>query len=333
MPANLTPEYRKAEQAYREAKTDEERLACLEEMLACIPKHKGTEKMQADLKQRIARLRSKPSSSQAGARQRDIFHVERSGAGQVVLLGLPNSGKSALVGALSKGRVTVADYPFATHAPVPGMAHYEDVPIQLVDMPPFTPGSMVPGMMGAYRAADVILIVVDLAAPDALEQLEACLDVLARRGIAPVGRPVGHDERDAEDRQLKTALIAGTKADVEGAGETFDALAELYDGRLPMVRVSAHEARSLRQLTARLFDLLQVVRVYCKEPGEEPDLEVPFVLGRGSTVVDLARAVHREFPDKLQYACVWGSAKFDGLQVTRDHVLEDGDIVELHVAG
>jgi len=331
MPANLTPEYRNAEQAYREAKTDDERLAALERMLSVIPKHKGTDHLQGDLKRRIAKLKQRPTT-RAGARQRDVFHVERSGAGQVVLMGLPNCGKSALVGALTKARVTVADYPFATHAPAPGIAHHEDVPIQLVDMPPLTPESLMPGMMGAYRAADIILILVDLGADDALEQLETCLGVLASRNIVPTNRRVGRDQRDDEARQLKTTVVVGTKSDAEGAAEILETLRELYGERLPILAVSATMGQGLEALTARLFGLLEVVRVYCKQPGKPPDLEVPFVLPIGSTVVDMARAVHRDFPDRLKYACVWGSAKFDGQQVQRDHVLKDRDVIELHIA-
>jgi len=215
MPANLSPEYKHADEAYRAAKTDAERIACLEEMLACIPKHKGTEKMQADLKTRMAKMREHPTG-RAGARQRDIFHVEPGGAGQAVLLGLPNCGKSTLVGKLSNAKVTVTDYPFGTHGPVPGMAHHEDVPIQLVDMPPITPGSIVPGMMGTYRNCDVILIAVDLSAPDTLEQLEGCLSVLQDRNIVLVARRTQRDERDEEGHQLKTAVLVGTKDDVPG---------------------------------------------------------------------------------------------------------------------
>ncbi len=338
MPANLSPEYKKAEEVYRQAKTVEEKLAALEEMLACIPKHKGTEHMQADLKRRIAKLKEAPPVK-AGARTRDIFHIERGGAGQVVLMGLPNCGKSAIVGALTKAKVTIADYPFATHAPVPGMTFYEDVPIQLVDMPPVTPESVMPGMMGAYRAADIIAIVVDLAASDALEQLEACLDVLTKRNLVPVGRRVGRDERDEEGRQLKTALVLCTKADVPGAADTFEALRELYagspqpaTGALPMFAVSAKTHDGLPAFVAHVFRTLDVIRVHCKQPGKPPDMGAPFILPRGSSVLDMAREVHREFPEKLKYACVWGSAKFPGQQVQRDHILQDRDIVELHVA-
>ena len=361
MPANLSPEYKHADEAYRAAKTDAERIACLEEMLACIPKHKGTEKMQADLKTRMAKLREHPTGH-AGARQRDIFHVEPGGAGQVVLLGLPNCGKSALVGKLSNAKVTVTDYPFGTHGPVPGMTHHEDVPIQLVDMPPVTPDSVVPGMMGTYRNADIILIAVDLAAPDTLEQLEGCLEVLQDRNMLLVARRTGRDERDAEGHQLKTAVIVGTKDDVPGAADTFETLRELYgsagaspsqDGsagaspsqegsagaspsqgeRVPMFSVSANTGHNLTDLLAHLFRTLDVIRVYCKEPGKPPDMNVPFILPRGSTIMDMATAGHREFPERLKHACVWGSAKFPGQQVQRDHVLADRDIVELHLTG
>jgi ribosome-interacting GTPase 1 len=287
--------------------------------------------MQADLKRRIAKLKEAPAG-RAGARTRDIFHVERGGAGQAVLLGLPNCGKSALVAALTKAKVTVADYPFATHTPVPGMAFHEDVPIQLVDMPPFTPEAVPPGMMGAYRSADIIVVVVDLAAADALEQLDACLAVLTSRNLVPVGRRVGRDERDEEGRQPKTAVILGTKADLPGAADTFDALRDLYGERLPMFPVSATTRRGLDAFVAHLFTTLDVIRVYCKQPGKPADTGAPFILPRGSSVLDMAREVHREFPEKLKYACVWGSAKFPGQQVQRDHILQDRDIVELHVA-
>ena len=332
VPANLTPQYRKAEQAYREATSDAERLACLEDMLACMPKHKGTEKLQADIKRRIAKLREKPAT-RAGARQRDPFHVEPGGSGQAALIGAPNCGKSALVGALTKARVQVTDYPFATHGPVPGMAHHEDVPIQLVDMPPVAPDALPPGIIGAYRNADVILVVVDLAAPDALEQLDAGLQILADKNIHPVDRHTERLEHDDQGRHVKATLIVGTKHDVEGADETFQTLRELVDTQVPMLAVSATTGENLDKLLAHLFRTLEVIRVYCKVPGKPPDMEAPFILPRGSTVLDMARAVHREFPDRLKFACVWGSAKFDGQQVHRDHVLVDRDIVELHVAG
>jgi len=332
MPANLTPEYRKAEQAFREAKTDDEKTACLERMLAVIPKHKGTDHLQGDLRRRLAKLREMPTTK-AGTRRADPFHVEPGGGGQAVLMGLPNCGKSSIVGALTKARVNITDYPFGTHGPVPGMAHHEDVPIQLVDMPPIAPEALPSGMIGAYRNADIVLLVVDLAATDALEQLEACLGLLDDRAIRPVSHHTPRQERDEDGIQPKTTLIVGTKHDLPGADDTLDALRELYEGQLAILPLSATTGENLDELMATLFRLLEIIRVYAKVPGKPADMEQPFVLAQDSTVMDMARAVHRDFPDKLKFACLWGSAKFDGQQVQRDFVLSDRDVVELHVTG
>jgi len=330
MPANLTPEYKKAEQAYREAASDSERIACLEHMLACIPKHKGTDHLQGDLRRRLAKLKTAPKKK-AGARQVDPYHVERGGAGQAVLMGMPNSGKSSILARRTKARVNVTDYPYGTPAPVPGMAHHEDVPIQLVDMPPFMPGSVPSGMMGAYRSGDIILIVVDLAG-DALEELDACIDLLLDRCIQPVPGWADRDARDEEGRQPMTTLILCTKHDTAAGPDTFEVLGELYEGDLPMFPVSAETGDGLDAVLAHIFDMLRVLRVYSKEPGKPPDMKIPFVMPIGSTVLDMARSVHRDFPDRFKHACVWGSSKFDGQQVQRDFVLTDRDIVELHIS-
>ncbi len=144
MPANLTPEYEKAEKQFRQARTDEEKLEWLQEMLRVIPKHKGTDHMQADLKRRISQLR-KSAVKKGGVKGVDPFHVPKGGVGQVVLVGAPNAGKSALVAAVTSASVKVTEYPYATALPTPGMWAYEDVQIQLVDTPPMTPSTSLPG--------------------------------------------------------------------------------------------------------------------------------------------------------------------------------------------
>src|SRR5512137_1545115 len=137
MPANLTPEYEKAELRYKQATSDEERLAGLQAMLSAIPKHKGTEKMQADLKRRISQLRREEQQT-GHSKGPDPFHIPRSGAGQVALIGAPNCGKSSLLAATTHAAARVADYPFTTVLPQPGMWHQDDVQIELVDTPPLT---------------------------------------------------------------------------------------------------------------------------------------------------------------------------------------------------
>jgi len=143
MPANLTPDYLAAERDYKQAATPAERIAALERMLATVPKHKGTEKIQADLKRRLSQAR-KESTKKGAAHSVPFYLVEKEGAGQVVLLGPPNAGKSQLVAALTHAHPEVADYPFTTRLPTPGMMSYQNVQIQLIDLPPLSEEFMEP---------------------------------------------------------------------------------------------------------------------------------------------------------------------------------------------
>ena len=323
MPANLTPDYLRAERAFREAKSDAERIAALEEMYATIPKHKGTEKMQADIKRRLAKTRAaaEQKKSTGGV---DLFFVEKQGAGQAALVGTPNSGKSALVASLTKAHVNVAPYPFATHGPVPGMMAFEDIRIQLVDLPPVTAEGVVPGMVGTLRNAGVLLVCVDLAAADLLDQVDLCFGVLERRGLVPPGRPV------PEGGTAKPMLLVGTKADLPGAARNFEALRGLHADLATMVATSAETRQGLDELARRCFELLDIVRVYSKEPGKPPDMRMPFILKRGSTVLDMAAAVHRDIAAHLKRARIWGAGVYDGQPVEKHHVLADKDVIELH---
>jgi len=324
MPANLTPEYEKAERRFREAAGDEERLEALREMLRTVPKHKGTEKIQADIKRRISRLR-KAEGKRAASRGPDLFHVPKSGAGQVVLVGAPNAGKSMLVAACTNANVKVADYPYATAVPTPGMWTRDDVQIQLVDTPPVT-AEQVPGrLMGTIRLADVIALTVDLST-EPLEQAEMLLGLLEGRGLKL--RSVPRCDLDVEDPEQRSAVIMANKADLSPASDV-GVLRELYAGRLDVIAVSAATGEGMEALQQRLWELLSVVRVYTKQPGEPPDRNRPFTLPVGSTVEDLAREIHRELVDKMRFARIWGEGRFDGQQVHRIEELRDGDVVEI----
>ncbi|MBL7214053.1 MAG: 50S ribosome-binding GTPase [Phycisphaerae bacterium] len=323
MPANLTQQYKKAEERYKVASTDEDKLAALEEMLREIPKHKGTEHLQGDLKKRVSRLKAAMESGgqKGGTKHVDVFHVPKSGAGQVALVGMPNCGKSAILAALTHAPVHVADYPFATDKPVPGMALYEDVPIQLVDAPPITADFAPPGLVNTYRAADLLAIVIDLAGA-VLEQMEVCtayLDshklILEEGGDAHLGR--------------KTFVIA-TKADITSAG-TLETLKELTERPFEYIEISSETKAGQAVLMQRIFQMLDVVRVYAKKPHEEADMKEPFTLKCGSNVHDLAYHIHRELADKLKTARAWNSPKIhDGQNVPREHILSDKEIIELH---
>ncbi|HCC33672.1 MAG TPA: GTP-binding protein HSR1 [Clostridiales bacterium] len=313
MPANLTPEFREAEERFRSAQGGEEKLAALEAMLRAIPKHKGTEKMQADIKRRIAKLKAEAARRPATARQRAGRHVPREGAGQVVLVGPPNSGKSSLVAVVTNARPVVADYPFSTREPLPGMMPYENLQIQLVDMPPLAPGLTPPWIFGLIRGADAILLVFDLSDPALVEQAEDLKTLLAEGKVG-----------------LARAVIAGTRADIPGAADNLALLPEILGPDIPAVAISATRGDNLPVLQRRLFDALGVIRIYTRAPGKRPDLNAPFVLPLGTTLVEAAAAVHKDFALSLKFARVWGKGTFDGQMVQRDHVLHDGDVVELH---
>ena len=325
MPANLTPDYLQAEQRFKSAKTNEDKVKALEEMLATIPRHKGTEKMQADLKRRLSKLRAEQSRRPA-SRAGIMHRVEREGAGQVALVGPPNSGKSLLVRRFTHAMPEVADYPFTTRAPLPGMMPFEDVQVQLVDLPPVHPDFPESWLYQIIRNADAALLVVDLSDPDLLEDLETTLGQVANAKVQ-LSR---EDPPNAPGWLRKRTLLVANKIDAPGAQEDLEILRELYGARFPLARVSAETGEGLEPLRQAVFEMLELIRVYTKAPGKKLERTAPYVLKRGSRLIDLAAHVHQDFLTQLKYARVWGHGKFEGQMVNRDHLLEDKDVVELH---
>jgi ribosome-interacting GTPase 1 len=325
MPANLTPEYLEAERHFKSAKTTPEKIEALEEMFSTIPKHKGTEKMQADIKRRLAKLRneqSKRPTSRAGL----IYKVDKEGAGQLALVGPPNSGKSALVRALTHATPEVADYPFTTRAPQPGMMAFEDIQFQLVDLPPLHPELHESWVYQVVRNADAALLVVDLGDPDLLEDLETSLGEMVKAKVY-LGRG---DMPQATGWLAKRALLVANKRDLSGAEENLEVLRDLYGSRFDTVHVSAETGEALETLRRAVFEMLDLVRVYTKAPGHKLEATPPYVLPRGAHLIELAALVHHDFVTQLKYARVWGHGKFEGQMVNRDYLLADKDIVELH---
>ncbi len=321
VPANLTPQYHDAEERFKQAATTSERIAALEEMLRVIPKHKGTEKMQADLKRRLAKLRQTAQKEKAsGAGKKPVYYIEREGIGRVVVAGPPNSGKSELVSRLTHARPEVADYPFTTRIPTPGMMPFEDVQIQLVDMPPLAPEVYEPWQMAMIEQADTFLLMFDVNDIELLEQTEYVLQLFDQRGLSLAAR-------QAERR----ALVLGNKVDLPGGPANFETWLELFRERLDPRPFSVHSEADLMQLRRDLFLSLAVVRVYTKPPGAKLDpSQAPFVLKTGSTVLDAAAAVHKDLAAGFRFARIWGQGLYDGQMVERDHVLHDKDVIEIH---
>ena len=328
MPANLPPDYHKAEERFRAAKTTEEKIEALEEMLRIMPKHKGTDALQGDIKSRIAKLRKQPAKKTA--RATFSHHVPREGAGQIALVGPPNTGKSSLVAALTHAHPEVADYPFTTREPTPGMMPFEDIALQLVDLPPLSTEHIEHWVFDLIRHADLLWLVMD--GIDPLGEMDEVKSILGGHNLVPYpagGGPPAPDP-NAPTRIPKKALLVATGVDRPGVRDEITALDDILEHGWPVVGVSSVSGEGLEDLKRQTFGALGIVRVYTKQPGKPPDRGAPFTLPRGSTVGDLAERIHKDILAHLKFARVWGTKTFDGQTVPREHVLAEGDVIEIH---
>jgi len=314
MPANLPPQYFEAERRYREAKTDEEKLGCLQQMLAIMPKHKGTDKLQADLRRRISKLKKLASQRKKSSRRAPGFNVEKEGAGQLVLVGPPNVGKSQILASLTNANPEIAPYPFTTQKPLPGMMPYDHIQIQLVDVPPLSPEYMEFWVPGIVRNSDGVLLVADLSSDDLLDQTEMVIERLKQAKIN-----LERDERPIDPRDgiaHKKTLLLANKSDAQRARENLEILRDFYGRRFRVLSFSAATKSNLDDL---------------KREGKRPDYTDPIILKRGKTLTDAALSIHKDFARDLKYARIWGKEKYDGQKVQKDYPLQDEDVVEFHI--
>jgi ribosome-interacting GTPase 1 len=314
MPANLTPDYLAAEREYKSAESQGEKVSALERMLATLPKHKGTEKLYADLKRRLSQAR-KESAKKGAAHAAPFYTVEREGAGQIALVGPPNSGKSSLVAALTHAVPEVAGYPFTTRFPTPGMMAFENVQIQLVDLPAAAPEYMEPWLPQAVRNSTMSALVADPNDPEVLEHIEFIEGLYERH------------------RMAAPRLLVASKLDLPDAEANLAALADLYGERYRIVGVSVAEGGAgLDAFRRACFEALEIVRVYTKVPGKMAEFNKPYVMRRGLTVLDAARLVHKDFAERLKFARLFRrEGGHDGLMVERTHLVRDEDILEFHI--
>lgn len=326
MPTNLPPEYFEADKRYREASTPEEKILRLEELLSTIPKHKGTDHLRADLRNRLAKLKAASQTRKKSGSLASAFQIDKEGAGQVALLGPANTGKSSLLSALTNALPEISPAPFTTRLPTPGMLSVDRVPIQLIDTPPIDSPHLEPELYNLIRRADILLLVVDLQT-NPVQQLEETILNLEQHRIVPAHRAQHYP--DSRGLALKPMLVLANKCDDDELEELYTIFCQELAEEWPCLPVSALSGRNLGFMKQRLLAALDVIRVYAKPPGREPDLEAPFVLKKGSTVADLALKVHHDFYERLAFARVWGSSAFEGQMVQKDYLLQDGDIVEL----
>jgi uncharacterized protein len=330
MPANLTQQYLKAEAEYRRASSPEEELECLQVMLRELPKHKGTDKLNAELKQKISKVKKDLEAGKGKGKRPSGFKLLRQGAGRAVIVGGPNAGKSQLLRSLTRATPEVAPYPFTTREPIPGMMPWEDVNVQLVDTPPITSDVFDPVTQGLIRGADLALLVVDLGNDDGIDGLQAVLEHLNSTKTR-LAKESSLDENDVGLSYTRTLLVPN-KIDDAAAAERLELLHEFCPLDLPQFLVSAQHGTGLEDLRNAVYGALDVVRVYTKLPThKEPDYTRPFTVPRGGTLLDVALLIHKDMAQNLKHARVWGSYVHDGTAVKGDYVLHDKDVVELHV--
>ncbi len=328
MPTNLPPEYAKAEELYKAATSPQEKITRLEELISTVPKHKGTDKLRADLRKRLSKLKAASQSKKGVSRHVSAYQIDKEGAAQVTVIGPPNVGKSALVTALTNASPEVADFPCTTWTPTPGMMLVDYAPIQLIDTPPLQPDYVEPALMDLIRRSELLLLLIDLQA-DPLGQLEETIAVLSEHKIEPMIR---EDPADFVSGVFRIpVMVVVNKYDSPEFDENLEILQALLGEDWALIPVSASTGCNLDNLKHTIFKRLDLIRVYSKPPGEEPDRTAPFVLKKGSTVEDFAAKVHQDFFDQLKSARIWGSGSFQGQMVGRDHPLWDEDVIELRI--
>ena len=327
MPANLPPEYFEAEKRFKQASASSEKITALEDLISTIPKHKGTDKLRADLRRKLSQLRKDVISKKKGGRG-DLYVVQKEGASQIAIVGFPNTGKSSLLACLTNANPVIAEYPLSTLTPLPGMMPFEDIQIQLVDLPPIGNESTDGWVSGILRYTDALLLILDMT-DDPEIQAELLIEQLQRWNIHLLSgkRP----EVETNTGVSKRGLIVVNKNDLAVTEGSFIRLKEKYGDTCQCIAISALKKENLEELKRAIFEIAGIIRVYSKPPGKEPDLSTPFTIPSGSTVLDLAEFIHKDFLFNLKFARVWGSAKFEGQRVEKNHVLKDLDIVEFHI--
>ena len=335
MPANLPPHYYVLEREFKAEKDLNEKLRMAQELFALMPKHKGTDKLQAEMKAKISKLRKEIAaggrkSGGGAAKTAALDHIDKEGAGQIVLIGPPNSGKSSILDALTNAKPFIADYPYSTREPLAGMMPYESIQLQLVDTPPISPDLFETWMLGIIRNADLICLVAGVGDDGFEERIQYVFDKLKERRV--ILTPELPDPETVKDESLayKKTIIAAHKIYDDDGNSRFSRFSEIYPG-FTVVGTSILDDDTMNGLKKTLFEQLNIMRVYTKTIGHEADFSDPIILKPGATVEEAAFALHKDFAYKLQYAKIWGEGKHDGQRVQKTFVLQDGDIIEFHL--
>jgi len=329
MPANLPPQYYEIEKKYKLARTNQEKIAILKQMFSIMPKHKGTNRLQGEIKAKISKLNKEIiEKKQKGGKRIYSHYIPKQGAGQVVLIGPPNAGKSQIISKVTDVDAEVAPYSFTTYKPIVGMMTFEDIKIQLIDTPPIAENSIESYLAEVIKNSDLILLIVNLGSDDILEEIDTIIKELKKMKIL-----IWLKEKKAEKEEgwtYKRTIMVANKIDIKGANDRLIALREFYEDKFPLISISAKEEKNLKNFKEKIYEALQIIRIYTKAPGKPIDKNEPVILKKGNNVLEAAQAVHKDFVSKLKYARIWSKNKFDGQEVKKDYILKDGDVLEFH---
>ena len=376
MTTNVSLEFGVAKDKYDNAKTPQEKLAALLEMKSTGPKHKGGEALMSEINTKIAKLKAEMEKEKAVAAKRsggNALSVKKDGAAQLVLVGLPNSGKSTFFNSLTGQKAEVGDYEFTTTIPGVGMMDFKGAKIQIIDLPALVEGSNDgkfngPQILAVIRNADALILVIDGRTPlsqyaTLKKELNAAGILIGKHkpkikitnstfpGISIAGKQFLKIKEEELVDYLKGNGMYNAQVILREPLD-FNVLAQVLDESIvykrmgivfthakpkelfplgadvPQLCVGTEIAKEeIEKIKEQLFPILEKVYVYTKKPGEAAATQ-PLIVDAGSTVMDVARDVHKELSEKVKYAKIWGSAKFDGQRVALDYEVQNGDIVE-----
>jgi hypothetical protein len=242
-------------------------------------------------------------------------------------LGPPNAGKSQLLAALTSAHPEIAPYPYTTQKILPGMMPFENIQIQLVDTPAISKEYFESELSSLIRNADCILLLCDLSASNCVQQITGVIQQLERVHIRLGGDSQGLSE---EGYAYKKTVLVGNKRDLPEAESNFAQVKEVYETKFPLITISALHGQNLEQLKQKIYEELEIIRVYTKEPSQEADLADPVILKKESRLLEAALQIHKDFAQKLKYARVWGKGRYAGQMIGKTDQLLEGDIVEFH---
>lgn len=319
MPANLPPIYYEIEKRLRYAQSPEEKIQLIMQMIAVMPKHKGTDHLQAELRRKISLLKREAAKTPKVQRA-DLFSVPKEGAGQIVLIGKPNSGKSTILSFLTNAKPDIGDYPFTTQKPEVGMVKFENVNIQLVDTPPLCNEHKPPWLLAVARSSDAISIVITPEKP--VDSLKELINIL-EEGNMFVSKRL--ETPRVELMPKRGFVILNMFEDIEQVKEEIE---KTFPDRFDILKFDIFGENE--EIRRKMFEYLDIIRVYTKPPGKEPEFSIPVILKKNDKVEDAAVEIHKDFAEKLRYARLWRK-DIKGLMVKRDFILEDGDIIEFHL--